>query len=318
MNRSKNVWLKIIIFPPPNNGHSEYDESVYGRAFSDLSEIKINEVVGGYTILYRDDVFQKIDIEIFGSNVINIFSKNVPNQETEIEIYYYHKNNPIEMCVKAILELDEYFTDCEQPNIDYVESPSIKHLIRYYESEDMEDDYDDEEDEDEDEDEIDFYDIPGLDANDIQRFLGEDDDDYEDFDGDSYPILKERPEKKSYGRSRLIRDSKKAKRSIKRHNILVSSDKEAKKKDKKVIKDFLKDFIPGKSPCERYYRAELLERWMDVYVISKKMAKEMAKEHKKESKSKNKNGRSRITREGAMDFTKKVFYGYDPFYDPNK
>jgi len=272
-----------------------YDESVYGKTYSNLDEIRVNQVTGGYSILYNDQVFSKLETSVFGDALVKLFTDNLPETTVELEIFYFYMGRHFSTeCGIAVLQLDDYLVECDNPAIEYSTSESVAHLMASYDDEDEE-----------------FYFTDG-DRNQYER-----DDEFNildpfDFGNVSPP---KKIKKKSYGHSRILMSSKNAKRNIKRHGVIVSSNKDAMKKDKKILQNFLKDFIPGKSEWIKEYRKEILVRWLDMYVISKKIAKEMAKEHK--SRSTKKRNKLRITKETAMNFTKKLF-SYDPFLDPNR
>lgn len=294
--------VRIMIFPA-EIAISEidgYDESMYGKSFSNLNEICVNQVTNGYTILYNDNIFSRLNVSIFGDHLVQLFTKNLPNTTVELEIYYFYMGSYFyDQCGIAILQLDDYLSEWDYDNIEYNTSESVTFLLSHYDDEDEE-----------------FYINEGTEIesdNDVQ-----DDDEYEDpfdFGTLSYKKRKKNMKKKSYGYSRVLKASKGVKKNVKRHGIIVSSDRDARKRDEKILQSFLKDFIPGKSSWIKEYRAAILERWMDMYVISKKVAKRMSKEHKASS---NKRRRPIVTRDGAVDFTKRLFQGYDPFLDPNR
>jgi len=284
--------VRINIFPEGTNlaKTNNYDESLYGKVFSDASEIRVNEVVEGYSILYTADVFKdELETEVLGENIINLFIDNLPDTIIEIEIYYYYIGSRFDSsCAMAIMNLDEYFQECENEYIEYQSSPSTDFIASRLHDDGEEDDDDDLDDDEDDEDQFGIPDIPR-------------------------PKVK----KKNYGRSRVLRESKNARKNIKRHGVIISPSKEAKKRDRKILQEFLKDFMPGKSKWIKEYREETLKRWMTMYVVSKSYAKRVAKIHRAERRKK-RSPIANITKEAAIGLGTQLFQGYDPFYDPKR
>ena len=306
-----NICIKIIIFPMAVdlNKEENYDEKIFGTEFSDLDDIRVNQVIGGYSILYNDKLFPQLDTKSFADNILGLFISQIPDGNLTVELYYFHMGDFSEECGKALIELDEYIGDSDfdfDPNerIYYHTTSNMTNILYAYDEDTDTFDFSEEVDDGE----ICCNDYPDCDCDD-------DDDDIEQAferhlkDTDGLP----KKSKKVYGRSRLMKTTKNAKRDIKRHNFLISSDKKAKKYDEKIIKAFLKDFIPGDEKWIKSYRATLLERFMTMFVMSKKMAKAMKNSHKKKSGNNRK-----LNKNDAVQFTKQLFNGYDPFYDPNR
>lgn len=309
--------VKIFIFNSKINW-DDYDctQSHVGDEISTTENILVNKVDDGYSIVYMDDVFEELNVQEFLDSFIQLFSTNLPGKQIQVDIRYFPLDDFSEDCGKCILDLDNLFRECEDDNIEYLTSPSVAQLIEGFDEETNEFDFNEDDDEDIDIDDIFSY----IDPDDL------DDDDDEDYysDYDTNDILNEylgRNKKRYkddkpmiYKRSRLIRSSK-IRKTIKRHGVIVSSDKSAKKKDAETIAKFLKDFIPGKE--YRNFRKKILHRWMDTLVISKRFAKKLQKAHEnkanKKSRKKNKATQGRI-----LDITSRMFGGYDLFSDPNR
>ena len=118
-----------------------------------------------------------------------------------------------------------------------------------------------------------------------------------------------------YPQSRVLRDAKNPKRSINRHGVIICSDKDARKRDEKIIKEFLKDFFPGDSDWKKEFRHDVLKRWMKMYCIAKKDLKELERTHRK---AKNAN-RSNINTEKTLEFTRRLFnVPIDRWNDPSR
>lgn len=275
-----------------------------GAAFSSLDEIKVNKIGSDYSVIYSDELFQKLDTSAFAENLINILASNLPDANFNISLHYWACNNEelfSPECGVAVIHLNNYLDDYEDERVLYTTSGSAEYLVDCY---------------DEDTEEFDFE--PEV-AGTIDQA---DDDDDEDDVNESSSILDQylnndrKMKSKSYGSSKVLKSLKNPKKYVKRHGIMVSNDKSAKKKDEKIIKSFLRDFIPGKSSWVREYREEVLDRWMGSYAISKKTLQKLEKAHSKQHGKSHKNG-SNITKETAMNLTRK-FFSKDSWNDPNR
>lgn len=137
-----------------------------------------------------------------------------------------------------------------------------------------------------------------------------------EFDSDKKKNREGRKKKKmdgkSYNRSRVIREAKHAKRSIKRHNIIIASKKSI-EKDKKILKQFLEDFMPGKEKWVKEYRKEVLRRWMRSYVIKKGEAKRISQEY--EEKRRKSIAKKKVNRVNEIA---NALINNSAFYDPTK
>ena len=276
------VNLFINIFP--NGGildKNNFDQEIYGSQFSTDKDIFVNKVNHGYSILYRDDIIINFDTKIFLENCISLMKENLPGTIIRISIKY------------LLLIVSDFWIPT---------SEKLKEFKKFLEL---------------------FDDPDGLIEFECVEIVSGFDDEYDD-DYDEEFILDEDDEdedfldyKSIYRSSRLIRSTKNVKRQIKKHGIIISSDKDNKKYDREIIKSFLKDFIPGDSDWIRIYRRIMLERWMDTFVISKKTAKELQKMHEKNSNKKsyqkNKKSQNRV-----LDLTSKLFNDYDLFSDPSR
>ncbi len=286
---------------------------IVGRQQSSTQELRVNNTSSGYSVIFKCEDFIRLDTQVLGDHLIKIFKTYFPNTPVHVEILYpiITENNIFKKCSMSVLQLDDFLSDIDIPNINYCESQSVKKLWELYNNEDEDKDDDDYDDEDEDDDDYDDEDEDDDDKYDYGIDDDNEEDDLSHINISEY--YKKQSKDKIASTSRLIRGAKK---TVKRHNIIVSSDKNAKRKDEKVIKSFLKDFIPGRSNWIRTYRDIVLDRWMDAFAISEKTAKRIKKAHRKQNSSGSK--ARRITRENAMGFTRKLIQGYDPFYDINR
>lgn len=329
--------LRIYIIPPYITGVDLYTPDV-GKIFSTLTEVKVNKVSNGYSIIYRADDIKNMDMDILGNNIMKLFMTNLPNTMIDVDIMYYYiiKNENTDYephydidlkVVDSIIKLEKNFIETNLPNFGYIRNKFITELYQRISEKynDIDEDLDDEDTDDED----DIY------FNDFLTGITDDDDDDEDdiyddrisamspFDfiesnikgsNNNYHTPKKK-HRKEYAQSRILYDAKNAKRSYNRHGVIICSDKSSKKKDMKIIKEFLKDFFPGNSNWIKEFRHDVLCRWMKMYSISKKDLKELEKTHRKAQNAK----RNSIKTEKTLDFTRRLFnVPIDRWDDPSK
>jgi len=322
MNQSN---LKIYVIPSDVllNSVEGYEPSVDGKVFSTMTDIKVNKIPDGYSILYLSDDIKNIDIDILGNNIIKLFMKNVPNTMIDICIEYLYEVNEYDEIynkidlpvVNNLLTLEsKFFNISRDPNgvFRYHKTESMCKLVEtiinnYKDIED--DDYDD----------IDEVEYTGSDnpVNDFFKSFGinfddvDEDDDKEDDDVIGYKSKLG----KGYSQSKILKESKNAKRAYNRHGVLICNNKKARKRDEKIIKEFLREFIPGNSEWKKEFRHDVLKRWMKMYSISKSDLKELEKAHNKAQKSKHSNDKV----EKTLEFTSRLFNRTsDRWSDPNR
>jgi hypothetical protein len=284
-----------------------YEESVHGRVFSNFDEIHVNKVMNGYAVLYTDKMFEQLDPELFGENLIEILEVNIQNMHIdvaiEIQIMYYPLNTFAEECASNIIQLDYYLDKHQTRYIKYSESDSVRFVSDYYDEDDETFHFDDIDDEDEntsEEDEDDDYqeDLGDVELNEILNHIRN--------TSDKKSVGKNK--KKTSDSSKILKNAKNPKKTVRRHGIIVYNDKDSMKRDRRIIKNMIKDFIPGKSQWAKEFRSDILSRWMASYCISKKNLKRAIKSHKNSGKSKSSSG-GKIMRNTA-DFTRRLFGGY--------
>ena len=123
------------------------------------------------------------------------------------------------------------------------------------------------------------------------------------YDDDEHSKKRKKKKRVKYNTSKVIKASNKPKRSYRRHGIIICKEKNAIKKDKKIIKDFLKDFIPGNSGWKKDLREDLLNRWMRVYVISSKQIHRIQREYTQSMKC----NKRKAEIQSTIDATRKLF-----------
>jgi hypothetical protein len=335
--------LKLCIIP--SDAELSRVENYYpdtdGKIFSTLTEIKVNKVPDGYSILYRANDIKNMDISVLGNNIIKLFMKNIPDTMINIKMIYMYQVidnngdsiNQIDIpVIHALLKLEEKFTMLPKGNgffFNYIRSENLVEIIKgvINSCKDIDDDYDDDLDDEDDADLSDYFESLGIHDN-----YMDDDDDYDDDDEEdnSLSILeaymkdqnngyvnssKSKIRKKGYPESRILDTAKNPKRSYNRHGVIICNDKESRKRDEKILKEFLKDFFPGDAEWRKEFRKDVLKRWMKMYSISKRDLKELEKTHRKAKNAK----RNNVKTEKTLDFTRRLFnVPIDRWNDPSR
>lgn len=330
MNRAN---LRLCIIPSGVDvldSIKDYSPSIDGKVFSSLTDIKVNKVSDGYSILYRSDDIKNMDMDVLGNNIMKLFMENVPNTIIDFKIFYYSEvvdlpeiYTAIDLkTVNAILELENKFANVPETSMfNYIRTMNLNKIIS-----DVIANYNDlneEDDEEDDSDSSDYFEAFGL-----TNFDNDDDDEYDEDDEDdnTFSFLeqyvnggqksKHKASKKrnAYNESRVLYDAKNPKRSYNRHGVIIC-DKESKKRDEKILKEFLKDFFPGDAEWKKSFRNKVLKRWMKMYCVTKKDLKELEKAHRKVQNSKH----GSINTEKTLDFTRRLFnVPIDRWSDPSK
>lgn len=310
MNRV-NATLHIIPADVEPYDLEDFDDLQHGKVRSTSREIKVNKVADGYSMVYTDDVFNTLEVDVFAKNMIRIFQTNIPNSIIDMKIFYHFNLDSGEdsfdyETAENLLGLNEFLMLTKNQMFRYHVSDSIKEVVEY-----MQDDDGDDDDED-------------WDMFDPRSHYDEDDDDEDDddpFDALDRALRghsnrsKNGKSREYYGRSKVLKNAKNPKRAYRRHGVLVADDKDDLRKDEKIIKDFLKDFIPGNSDWKKDFRRDVLKRWMKMYALSKKNLKRLDREYRKANASK----KSNINTEKALDFTRRLFnVPVDRWNDPNR
>lgn len=203
-----------------------------------------------------------------------------------------------------------------------------KRRMSYYANDEDDNDFDlgfeyNDDDEDDDDD---------NDNDDIEVDDEDEDDDIDDDDPLSYinqfinDIPKEKrkanskkkqPKKSIVKPSVVLEESKHPKKDFNRHGVVICNDKRAIKYDKKTIKKFLEEFIPGNSGWKKEYREELLDRWIKMFVVTKKQKHKLEKQHRKNRMYRNRISNNETRK--ALEFTQRLFNTpIDRWSDPSR
>ena len=309
--------VEIHILPSNFNIKESMVSYLQNASISSLDEIRVNKVQNGYAVLYTDELFKRLDVASFTENLINLFRSNLPGIPIDIVIYYrfWTRETFSPECGITILQMDDYMEDYPGGNtVSYITSESVEAIYQAYDEDDGTFDFDAVEDPDGSDDDLDYTDEDeDIDIDpEVLESLAQ----YIDIERDNSGGKKGKGKKKLYGSSRVLNSVKHPKKDYKRHGIIVANDKSALKKDEKILREFLKDFIPGKAGWIKDYREDVLERFMRMYVVSKKTLKKLEKHHRKHKGSKGKDGK-KISKESAMNFTRNIL-NRDSWNNPNK
>lgn len=304
MNRT-NLTVHIIPSSSVYYNLEDYDEVEHGKTLSNAREIKVNQVRDGYTIVYGGDVFKRLNMDVFGANVIKLFQTNLPNSVIDMYIDYHYELEDDDdkfdgEVAEKIISFDQAMVKMSKNTFRYHRSESVMDAIEYLQDiNDSDDEYGNMFEDDGDDDEGDF------DVDDIFGFLN--------APNKSGKKSKSKPD--SYGRSKVFRNANNPKRAYRRHGVLVADSKDDIRRDEKILKEFLKDFFPGNSDWKKDFRRDLLKRWIRMYVVSKKKLKELERDYRKSKSSKKSNANT----DKALDFTRRLFnVPLDRWNDPSK
>lgn len=346
---SINIEIHVVPADEDLNNIVGCDKSRIGKVFSNSKELKVVKNNIGYSILFYDEEFVKIDAKSLFNNIIKLISSNLPDNIVTVSIeyhylyindnkYYAFDNETAEHIMKlnnefltndlngfimyevneSIIEIVKELKD--EPKYIPLIRPTAQYFNRLRDQSSSSYDYDKD---DEDSDDGDNYlpqsqSVVESGAEYINRLIAEsytqDDEDDDEDEEDDKP--RKKPKKDIYyGTSRVIRAIDNPKKYYRRHGVLVCKKKDALKKDEKTIKAFLKSFIPGNATWKKEFRDDLLERWMNMYAISSKELKELEKKHKKKRRKKNKYS---VNTDAVLDVTKRIFTVPDKWNDPNR
>ena len=310
-----------------------------GKELSNVSEIKVNKSINGYSIIYDTNTFINIDNDILRKAIINIFEKNLNDVNLNFKIECFVQVTPgIETdLTKKVIALSNLFTEMYKYIIDndykfsngmifnYEISESLKQLalllmnkinnkaddeLSYYRNEEdiEDDDYDDEDFEEEDDDD---------DDEDDEEILGSLDDILRGKRKKNNSNKKKSTTKKTYGTSIVMKETKNPKKNYNRHGVMIC-DKDSIKKDEKILKAFLKDFMPGNQDWKKDFRDDVLKRWIQMYVVTKKQKNKLEKQHRKLKARKRYTTTNADTRK-ALEFTQRLFNTpIDRWNDPSR
>lgn len=317
------VNLKLVVVPDNHELQElfNYDPNKYGSIFSSLDEISVNKVQNEYSILYTDETFKKIDVRKLMPNIYNLFSQNLPGYEVHISlIYLYETNseNPLDGMdldtAYLVMQMDTFMIDNDDfrpgSRFNFIYERDKLYTEMLYEIRNLNEAVQKQQKEREAAEEkrkmeeARFKQIIAPDVEVVEpRVTGM----------EIYPLLddtigdykykkKSGKKKKHYDSSRVIKAAGNPKKAVKRHGVIVCKNKKAIRRDEKTIKEFLKDFIPGSAGWKKDFRKDLLNRWMGVYVVSKKELRRLEKKHRRYYRKKDNTERNRQ----ILDFTSKM------------
>lgn len=308
-----------------------YIKEYVGSTLSDKSEIRVNKVNDGYSVILPTDVFEAIASKHIAPMISNMFRENLPDVALDVSMVYFYISNKthektwfVPRIAVMVLAEDSTFKAIYLDNDAGYVYRTTKNLIEV--ASDLKDSNDP---------------ISQFIGNSLDdEFDGDDDDDDEDDDGDtdeigygdadspfkaledalragSFKKGSRKSKKPHYAASKSLRAAKNPKRAYRRHGVIIVKDKSRIKADEKIIKEFLKDFIPGNADWKKKLRKELAARWVHVFAITTKQLKKLERRHSKTSKSARKN--SGQNTQMILDATRKIFnVPIDNWSNPNK
>ena len=286
----------------------DYNPDRDGRTKSTEDKINAIKVSDGYSVVYDDDVIVNTSLSRLVSSLVQTFSTNLKDTIFDFRIVYHYEGASDTYfdydTAKHVLDLDDMMRKIDVskkiPVFTYTRLDGLNGVyedwrdeVEFNSDEDLESLLEDEDDEDDD-----------YEGKDLLSYLT----------GCSKGKKREKESTDYYGRSRVWKNCKQPKKQINRHGVLVASDKDDLKKDEKIIKEFLKDFLPGDASWKKEFRNDVLQRWMSMYAISRKMLKQLEKQHRKTRKRKMNPNTEKI-----LNFTNKMLtVPVDRWNDPNK
>ncbi len=299
-----NVVLYVLASQVTPDLLEDFDRGECGSNLSTADRLVVNKTSEGYSVMFDAEEFRRLELSRLMATIVRTFATNLPGQGIDFSACYLYEttiHNLFDTEIgEKLLGLDEF---CRQlsisgkvPGFEYSRTEGILEVVEELQDPEEEDDDDGEDDDEYPDDPLGFLDKSLV--------------DYTRGDG------KRKKRKDYYGTSRVLRNAKHPKRDIKRHGIIVASSKGDLKKDEKIIKSFLKDFIPGGADWKKDLRAELAERWINMYAVSKKTMERLNKQHRnaQRKKSSKTNGVQR-----ALDMTNRLLnVPVDRWNDPSK
>lgn len=323
---------KLVVYIVPKEKSltdlKDYDKENIGTNKSSNTEIKVNIVTDGYSIIFDDDVFDSVSPAVLSKNIISLFDKNLQNTKVTIGVtYMYRIESSDEDDEEELFDIDvvKYTIDlaCEFDN-NYLKSLKGNELV-YKTTDDfssmlLELKEKASGDEDDDFDEADLpSDSERMNTESIiNQFLRSvnDVDEDDEKDKDNKDKKKKKKRKKEYDKSKALSSSKDPKKSYNRHGVIVVKNKDVISHDEKIIKEFLKSFIPG-SGWHKDFRNDILKRWIGSYVVTSKQLKKLERKHKRNIRKKKIN--RQFNRNRSMEVVRRVLTEpVDKWYDPNK
>lgn len=275
-----------------------------GSIVSSDTVISVNIVASGFSIVYQSSVFNQLcqsGVDMFINSIFDLVEANVTNSKFNVMLLYHYETEDrylfdkqtagnlfnMEMKMLDIIRngrnkfqyvKTKSIVDAADTMSEILEKPESRRPVRNNVNNER---------------------IPSADnitddqlrasarqVAEMNSWLGidpgsADDGDYSWDDEDDKP-KKDKDEKSKYSvkTSKSMKSSKSPKKEYKRHGVIIA-DKDAVKKDEKIIKGFLKEFIPGDQQWKKDFRSDLAERWVNTYAISNKDLKQAKRRQKK-------------------------------------
>lgn len=258
-----NTLAIVIGTELPQNANTALRRAVLGKAVSNKEFLKLHKCDDEtYSIIYEPEEFKAIETSTIYNMLKKIYRNYFSGGSLLLNIVCLDGLD----CIEEVKKLHELLENNPIENITYAKTRFIG----------------------------DLYDVDKFDFEDFGKYIKRIKKPKKIKSKDDFSISFPKKSKK-VSASKLVL---KGKKSIKRHNIIVGSYKNAMRHDVEVIKDFLKEFIPYKDSWARKYRKEILRRWISSFIISNKTARKLQKRQKE---------KIQVVRKTP-----------DPFYDVNR
>lgn len=313
------VMVNVIATDPGTRKLIPYDKDKYGSHESTSKQLNVNKVGDDYSILLRDDIFERMDPEMLMSQVCKITKQNIHDDIGLSINYIFVKDNDKDRVTSKIDEIDMMMRDPSWTSL----YPDVFYRPIHDVGDDMEESG-----------EITFRRMDGVELPVVdiepdqavqaimdqlatgtppkttQETPGNPDGvqlvrDKQDLNPNT-PVYLENMYQAGYNGthrnpfdfyddddddpewnvpvSKVMNRAKHPKRDIDRHGIILVKDKKALVKDYKQLLPIVKEFIPGNSKKIRKFQKEVAKSWVNSYAMTYAEAKDIEKELIKEER----------------------------------
>lgn len=311
------VMVNVVATDPGTRKLIPYDKEKYGSNESTSKQLNVNKVGDDYSIVLRDDIFERMDPEQLMGQICKIIKANIKDDIGLSVNYIFVKDQDRERITSKIDQIDVMMKDSTWSAL----YPDVFYRPIHDSGDDMEDSG-----------EITFHSRDGVElpmvdiepdqaVEEIMRQLSGNGTvkkvpdkitspggvqlvrNEADLNPNSPVYLREMYQAGYNGKpddpfdfyddddpewdvptSRVLNRAKHPKRDIDRHGIILVKDKKSLVKDYKQLLPIVKEFIPGNSKKIRKFQKEVAKSWVKSYAMTYAEAKEIEKELRKEER----------------------------------